>query len=246
MKHLYVALLLFFCLHVAAQEPIATDRPGQSNTPAIVPSGKFQAETGVRHTQAEPRHPQWQLPTTLLKYGINDNFEIRANAQYAYNISPDSTNSGIKPLFVGIKAKLADEHGWLPQTSVLVQVQLPDAASKVFKIPDMAPEVVLAMQNSVGKIKLQYNAGVAWDGETTAPSYLYTLQPSVELTEKWNAFVETYAYFPQHAHPDHWVDGGFTFLITNNMQLDISGGYELTAHNHYHSYFESVGFSFRI
>lgn len=240
---------LFFLISAGAwaQEPIETDRPDQSSTPSIVPAGHFQMETGIRHTQAEPHHPQWQLPTALLKYGVNDKFELRLNVQYAYNKTPDSTNSGIKPLVAGIKAKLAEEKGWLPAAAVLVNFKIPNAASESFKADNFAPEIVFAMKKSIGNnTEIQYNAGVSWDGETPQPSYLYTLSPNFDITDKLGMFVESYAYFPEHSHPDHWVDGGFTFLITNAIQLDVSAGYELSSHDSHHSFFESVGFSFRM
>ncbi len=246
MKHIYFLFLLISAT-AFAQEPIETDRPGQSSTPSTVPANHFQMETGLRHTQAEPRHPQWQLPASLLKYGVNDKFELRLNAQYAYNKTPDSTNSGFKPLVGGVKAKLSEEKGWLPAAAVLINFTIPNAASESFKTDYLAPEVVFLMKNSVGNsAEIQYNIGVSWDGQSPGPSYLYTFSPNFDLTDKLGMFIESYAYFPEHAHPDHWVDGGLTFLITNTIQFDVSAGYELSSHDNHHSFFESIGFSFRI
>ena len=73
------------------------------------------------------------------------------------------------------------------------------------------------------------------------------LSPNFKLNEEFSAYMEAFGYMPQQQqHATHWVDAGFKYLITKNIQVDISGGYELTSHNHFHSYYESLGFSFRI
>ncbi len=49
------------------------------------------------------------------------------------------------------------------------------------------------------------------------------------LTEKWGAFTEWYALYPSGANssaikPQQYLDGGFTYRLTNNIQFDINAG----------------------
>jgi outer membrane putative beta-barrel porin/alpha-amylase len=56
-----------------------------------------------------------------------------------------------------------------------------------------------------------------------------------------SCFVELYGYLPEFGSPDHRFDAGFTFLITNMFQLDLSGGLGLSEISP--DYFISTGFS---
>jgi hypothetical protein len=49
------------------------------------------------------------------------------------------------------------------------------------------------------------------------------------LTDRLGAYTEWFAFFPHSAinpdvKPQHYFDGGFTYLLTNDLQLDIRGG----------------------
>src|SRR5690606_721302 len=57
----------------------------------------------------------------------------------------------------------------------------------------------------------------------------YTLAYSWSFADKWAVFIENYGtvYF-NAMHTDYfntYVDGGFSYLVNNNVQLDVLGGY---------------------
>ena len=66
--------------------------------------------------------------------------------------------------------------------------------------------------------------------DVTSDSYWETAQSvtlAYSLTEKIGAYTEWYAFFPHSADtakPEHYFDGGFTYLVNNNFQLDIFAG----------------------
>ncbi|MEL1245811.1 transporter [Flavobacterium sp. DGU11] len=241
---------LFFCFFapdINAQEEIETDRPDHTETASIVPAGRFQAESGFEYTKAEKGSKEFFLPETLWKFGLNDRTELRLITQLSYNKYYDTIYSGLSPVTVGFKVNLFKEKGVLPETSFIAHLVLPKVASKDFKASLLAPELLFLFDNELSdKASLGYNIGVKWDGESPDAMYAYTFSPDFKLTDTFKAFVESFGYLPEHHHPQHWVDGGFIWLLNSNLQLDIAAGYELTSNQHFHSYFETVGVSFRI
>ncbi|MFP9100597.1 transporter [Flavobacterium sp. RHBU_24] len=247
MKH-YLYLLLAVSLPAFAQDnEIKTDRPDQTECADIVPAGRFQMENGFMHTKTEKGAYEMMLPTALSKFGINEKLEVRLTTNLVYTKTPDSTATGFEPVGVGCKVSLWEEKGILPKASVIGEMTLPDVASKQYKQKYLAPQIQLLFQNTVSDaFGIGYNFDMQWDGEHTEPGYEYTISPEYSLTEKLSTFIELYGFMAGHARTDNWADGGFKILIGKDMQLDLAGGYELTAHSRYHRFFETVGFSFRI
>jgi len=243
----YILLLLLPVAAFAQEEPIETDRPDQTETAAIVPKGMFQAETGFSHKKTAPHDSEFELPETLWKFGLNNRLELRLMTTVLYSKAADSAAFGLEPVTVGLKVNLWEENGMLPETSLIVHMKLPKAASKKFEAQYLPPEIRLLFQNEINdNIDLGYNLGVSWDGQTAEPEYAYTFSPDFKMTDKASAYIESFGYIPDAKHADHWIDGGFKYLITKNVQIDLSGGYELSSHQKHHKYFESIGFSFRI
>ncbi|MGV3459634.1 MAG: transporter [Flavobacterium sp.] len=247
MKNLFILTCFFICSFAFAQAEITTDRPDQTETAVIVPKGRFQAEAGFTHTRETADSDEFSVPSTLWKYGVNDVLELRLVTEFAFYKEDDSIARGLKPVIVGLKVNLWHEKGILPETSLITQLQLPKLGSKDFTARLLAPDIRMLFQNTINdKIEIGYNTGAIWDGEDETPSYEYTFSPSYKVSNKMKVFFESFAYLLPHERPDHWVDAGFMFLLSKNLQLDFAGGYELSAHNRYHGYYETLGISFRI
>ncbi len=243
----FLLFLFLISLPAVAQDEINTDRPDETENSSVTPFKRFQFEAGIEHLQSGEQGREFQLPSILWKYGIYKNIELRVITELGYENDEGELSTGLKPVTLGFKAQFLKQKGVLPETALLAQAQVPTLASKDFEETHLAPEVRLLFKNKIGKkLELAYNSGLEWDSETLAPIYVYTLSPAVKLSKKLTAYIENYAYFTPHEHPDYWVDGGLLFLLTKDIQLDIAGGYELSVQNHYHQFFETVGISFRI
>jgi hypothetical protein len=65
----------------------------------------------------------------------------------------------------------------------------------------------------------------------------------MNLSDNLAVFFEQYGFLKKHTVPDCRLDGGLTYIIKNNMQLDCSGGIGLTEESP--KYFISAGLSVR-
>lgn len=232
-------------LYAQSREPIATDRPDQTETPAIVPKGMFQAETGFAYQKNNHTSASWALPSTLWKYGVTENFELRLITEFVTEKIDAIKISGIAPVLIGCKIKICGEKEWLPKTSFIGHLSLPNAASEKFKADYYAPEFRFTMQHTLSdKISLGYNLGSEWDGFSAEPTFIYTLTTGYSITEKLGSYVELFGFAPRKESANHNFDGGFTYLITPNFMVDLSAGVGLT-HNAPDHYF-ALGISFRI
>ncbi len=211
--------------------PIETDRPFQSETPSLVPKGYFQMENGFSIEDTEPGF-LYTYPSTLWKVGVNENFEVRVITEYI-NIQhePNPDVDGLLPIQVGFKAKLLDQHGVVPKTSILGHLSLPGIASKQFATTYFAPSMRLAFQHILTDMfSLSCNLGAKWDGEDPRPTFLYTLAVRASLFHGISAYLEVYVDVPQQREEDfqHRLDGGLTYLVSDDVLVDVSGGIGLS------------------
>ncbi len=183
-------------------------------------------------------------PTVLTRYGINDNFELRLLTEWVTDKNNFEKKSGFVPVLVGFKTKILEENGVIPTTSFIGHIAIPSWASTKHTTTYYAPEFRFTMQHTISeKQTLSYNLGAEWDGETAAPTFIYTLTTAYSLSENMGAYLECYGFVPQIGKPDHRFDLGLTYLFNPNHQLDVSSGLGLSETSA--KYYISLGYSFR-
>jgi hypothetical protein len=236
----------FQTVHAQAElPPIQLDRPDQTECSYLVPAKHFQFESGFNFEEVETGTHNLLYPTLLSKYGVNNRFELRLITELASTRTFSDDFTGLKPIRVGFKAKLLEEKGIQPMTSIIAHLIAPFTASKDFRPKYFAPTFRFTMQHTLSKkVNLAYNLGAEWNGESAEPSFIYTLTTGYAITEKLGAYAELYGFAPQYNDADHRCDGGFTYLLKHNVMLDISGGVGLSEISP--DYYISLGFSFRV
>ena len=242
---LLFCVLLSFTIQAQTTEPIQCDRPDQTETPAIVPKGMFQVETGFTFQKNDKISSSNTLPGILWKYGVNENFELRLITEFVTEKLNDEKSSGFTPVLIGFKARLCDEKGIIPKTSFIGHIGLPNAASSKYKNDFVAPEFRFTMQHTLSeKLSLSYNLGCEWDGITTETTFIYTLTTGYAINNKLGCYTELFGFAPEKDKANHNFDAGITYLINNNFMVDLSSGIGITvnAPEHYFAF----GFSFRI
>jgi hypothetical protein len=220
-------VMTFISTGVLAQElpPIQLDRPDQTECPFITPKNYIQIENGFNIENPEKGIRNFSYPTTLWKYGVNDKFELRLITE----ITNENMQRGLKPITLGFKTSLFEENGIIPKTSFIGHVTSSSLGSKVFHTKYIAPSFRFTMQHTLSeRVALAYNLGAEWDGESPNQTYIYTLTTGISLTSKMGCYAEIYGFLPHDNKADHRIDGGVTYLLSNDFILDLSGGLGIT------------------
>jgi len=224
---------------------LITDRPDQTESSVVVPRGSVQLELGWTMTQDQEngvRFESNEAPGTLLRIGLSDWVELRIGWVGLVNrevrvggstFSADGAGDGE----LAAKIYLRPERGSAPEVALLVGTSVP-VGDDQFTSDRYDPSIRLLFSHSLGDhLDLGYNLGLAWGTDfgdenerSTLSSYLYTIALGIGLSERLGAFVEFFGEIPASASggPAHSFDGGLTYLVRDNLQLDLAAGLGLS------------------
>lgn len=251
MKYITLLIACMFALGaVKAQDTdrIETDRPNETEIPAVVPRKFFQIEAGIYSERTTSTIDMVSHPTALFRYGLSNHLELRLYTKLTTVIEnrplKDISTTGLEPVELGFKVSITEGRKWIPQTSINFQTGLAAIASKSFQAPHLGPELRLLMENEITKsLSITYNIGAEWDGSDTEPEWVYTFTPGLDIGKKLHAFVEAFSFFKRNESPEHTIDGGIEYFIRKNFTLDICSG--LGLNKAAPGYFVTVGGSVR-
>jgi hypothetical protein len=253
---LFIILLTSLNGYLFSQNELVTDRPDQTESSVTVPLKSLQIETGfLIETKDIDVHEftDYSYNSTLLRYGLQDNFELRVGLEYLGSVNKiegggiDTTISanGFSPLYLGFKVMVREEDGILPQIAFLGGLNIPHTADKSFRPDFSAPSFRFAFSHTLTDVfSIGYNLGAEWDGESADPGYYYSFVVGAAITDNIGGFVEAFGTMPEKSQAEHLMDAGLTWLVTPVFQLDISAGLGLND-NAIDNFF-SAGFTYRI
>ncbi|HKK40782.1 MAG TPA: transporter [Bacteroidales bacterium] len=237
MKIILFILFVLYSINIIAQDtipPLVTDRPDQAESASVVPWKYLQIETGFLKQNDRTDNSvnrSFAYNTTLFRYGLLKNLEFRLGVDYLGNeiktVSTGDVNkfSGLSPVYTGFKIKIGNEKCLMPSLAFLAGIIMPFTAGSYYKTESTAADMKFAFANTLtDHLSVGYNVGVMWDGDTTIPDYHYSVSFGINLSGRWDAFLESYGYFPGKGKNEHLADAGLTWKLLPNLQFDISGG----------------------
>jgi len=245
-------LLLFVNYTYGQVEPISTDRPDQAESPNVVPLNSFQIEAGIvfeKTVRDGITTKNFSYPSVLMRYGILSNLELRLEVENVKETTEENGQStsekGFNPVSLGFKINACEEKGLRPAIGFIVNLSLPNLASKEFKNNFVGTSINLALANSISdKFSAGYNLGASWDGNTPEPTFFYSLSLSYQISNRVSGFGEVYGFMPEKTRADHRFDFGLSVLALNNLAFDASAGLRLT--DNAPDFFVNGGFSIRL
>jgi hypothetical protein len=148
---------------------------------------------------------------------------------------------------------LFEERGPRPEAALLFGTTLPTGGGE-FTSDRLDPSFRFSFSHTLTeRIGLGYNLGMAWEtlesdsgNRSTFTDVQYTLAAGFGLTDRLGGFVELFGDVPLSG-PDgdaHSLDGGFTYLLRENLQLDAAVGVGLN--DDADDWFVTAGLSVRL
>ena len=213
-------------------EPIVTDRPDFTEASSVVGKGVAQLEVGYTFVRGNDGSDNHSYPEPLLRYGLlKDWLELRVGWNYASQSHDVTSVQGSEDLYLGFKIGLTPQDGILPEMSVIPQMTVATGHDS-FTSDRTLPGVnwlygwdINDFLSAAGST--QWNRAV---DESTGTLYSELAQSwtfGYSLSDNVGAYTEWYAFFPSGAdtqQTEHYFNGGFAFLLTNDVQWDIRAG----------------------
>ncbi|MGE3166830.1 MAG: transporter [Planctomycetota bacterium] len=219
---------------------LSTDRPGFADSTSVTPRGHTQLELGYTFTQDRERAARTRdqsIAQSSLRAGLLDNLELRFlwngfSVTETKEAGATEHDDGAGDMTVGLRSELIENDGLVPDLTGLINLALPVGASTK-SAGDVAPDLRLAYGWALTHSLRVYGVGIAAAAVDDDGRYFQgsgSAGLSWGVTEEFSTFVEYFGIFPAgRGSPLHSVDGGFAFLLGDDVQVDVSAGFGLNA-----------------
>lgn len=256
MRWLVAAILIFsIALPATAQEhepevgPLITDRPDFTESTAAVP--RLQLESGYTYARAGETE-EHTIGELLLRVPVARRVEFRLGINsFALSRAPGSDASGLEDASMGVKVNLAggsERFDLLqPSVGVIAETTLP-TGDDAFGESDFQPGATLAVAWDLSdRVGLGSNLGYTYasEGGDRFGEFSGSIALGYGLTERLGSYIEAFGFMPSDEHGPNtsFVNGGLTYLLSDDVQLDMRTGIGLNAVDS--SYFVGIGLSRR-
>jgi len=254
-QQLSVTLFLTFCSYCTFgqyNETIRSERPGQAVDTYSTGQYIFQLQTGLTYGGFDDLQSNQAGNFTeygaSLRYGILEDFEIRSAIRWRSDQTnlPNGTETkinGISFWNVGVKYNIISGSGYKPSFGLQTDLKL-TWVDEAYQSQEIAPRIMLIHgQKLSDTFNLTTNWAIAWSGNDDATKGLYILNIAFPLSDKLGGFVENYGEIDNGNIDTRW-DTGLSYLVNNDFQLDVSGGFGSNAG--INDWFMDAGISWRV
>lgn len=209
-------------------DTLVPDRPGFSTGTYTVQPEKFNIELGYNYMESEET-----FPLIVLRTGITDKLEFDLMYDGVYVRRSNETNKieWSSDLIVGMKYRLHESV--LYNFTFMALTTLPVGDGRAVSSKNVVPLLALLWDYSISN-------EISLFGTLQGSTYydnkrVFDLQPamgiSLAINEKFGCYIEHYSIIPLSSLPEkeHVIDGGITYLVGEDMQLDINAGLGLNS-----------------
>ncbi len=239
------------------EEPLVTDRPDFTEASSTVGRGVAQLETGYTYVYRDDEatgeiSQNHTAPEMLWRIGLADPVELRIGWTYEWGeantgvgtVSSDGSND----LYLGAKLELLEQQRWIPEQAVILQTTAPTGGEDFTTDNSEWGVNYLYSWDLTNEWGLAGSTGFDTDREEGDEFLLWhqSVSLGIPLSEPLAMYVEYFGLY-SHARGDetqeHYLDAGFTYLVSDNVQLDIRWGKGLS--DDADDFFTGAGGSFR-
>lgn len=246
---LFLAPSLLFAQYA---ESIRTARPGQGIGAYTLGKNVLQVQSGLNLEKYENDVSDVSTNTwnTVIRLGVFERFELSGLVNLKHRLvefdnyfyDSDWEEKSLNQVAFGARYNISKNEEIIP--AIGIQSRL------TFLLPsDLDPREESTLNNILvisNKITPNLSFMTNWllivPGSEPQMRTAYVANLSYSFTDKLGTFVEIYGDLGES--PNLNYDGGFSFLVNNDLQLDVSAGYQGT--NLFPEYFIDFGVSWRI
>ena len=217
--------------------PMVTDRPDATESALTVAPRSFQLESGYTFGRIEgiSIHNAGEV---LLRVGVVDWMEVRLGLNsYQWARGHGQREQGMQDSSLGVKLVVVESSGGLgfgiPQVAVLASTTLPTGNS-LGSQGKLQPELRLAVAWDLSdRLALGANVAYAYPNDIFVDERFHqggaTLSLGYSFTDRMGAYLEYFGVYPiiKDGPDESFLNGGVTFLVTGDFQLDARLGYGL-------------------
>jgi len=208
-------------------DALTPDRPGFTNGSDTVAPGRVQIEAGATRTKDASVNGGGQAtdaPQALIRTGLNDKTELRLTLpDYIW---PSGGESGFGDGAVGIRYKFYQSKDGNTKLALTPSLSVP-VRSAVTSSGHLDPTLSLNGQTTSGaRWSLQSNLMLSYPTQNGGRVTDYTASGEVSyaLSGLLSVYGDYYYDAPVGGPPSPIADGGFTYRVGKNVQLDIGTG----------------------
>ena len=239
---------------------IETDRDSFTPSTRTIEAGRSIVESSYSFIDNRHTAETHSLPELLLRFGLTKRIELRFGGNYEVggeggDVSGGSGAEGFgeeggklvreSQLLYGLKVRLSDQDGWLPESSLVLQGHTPTSG------PDPATAFTAAYVfgwELPDEWKL--DSAIRYAADKAGDDRFESWSPSIvlrkTLAERWNVHAEYAGIFSQNRTNNfakHFVSPGVHYLITPNIELGVRVGWGLS--NDSARFFSNAGIGWR-
>lgn len=248
----------------ADREPMVTDRPDFTESTRTVPPQRVQIESGYTFRYDRQRGRRMQdhtFPEVLLRIGLSPDVELRLGwpgFSFTEELLRERNDAGRRvwrtrhddsgtDASVGFKVHLLDQRGVRPDLACIAELSVPTGGAGKTS-GDADPQLKLAWSYDLTRalaLSGNVNLGAPTGEEGRFAQTAASLSLGASLNDWLGTYVEYFGFYPDDRGADcaHYVNGGLTFAITPDLQLDARAGFGLNEQAD--GFFAGVGLAMR-
>lgn len=226
----------------SALRGMATDRPDKTESPYTVDAGRFQIETDLiayTHDREDGVTTRaFDVMPFNLKIGLTSSTDLQlVYGTYSHvrvSAGDRGTDDGTGDFVVRLKHNLWGNDGGVTAFALMPFIKIPTNTMKSLN-DDVEGGLILPLAIDLGRgmglgLMTEVDILRTEDGRGYEPTFINSATVSVELTERLGTYVEAYAERSAEGGADTVVtlNGGFTYAVTENLQLDAGANVGMT------------------
>ena len=230
-----------------------TDRPDFTEATSTIEPGHMQFEMGLSFTEDdESDTEEFGAPELLVRIGLLQDLELRFEwGGYRYiDDDANQTIEGVSDLSVGFKHAIYEQGKYNPDVSLIIALKTP-VGSNELTADEAEPALKLLLAYDIDE-QFSLGSNINFTGPVEDGDRFFQQEVSlalgIALTESLGSYLEFIGIYTNSdassSKPLNSFSGGFTYALSQNLQLDIFSGFGISSRAD--DFFTGLGLSFRI